>query len=65
MSESGLFLFCFVFKFRLYQVLVAALRLLSCGIQTLSCGMQTLNCGMHVGSISLTRIEPRPPALGV
>ena len=41
----------------LRRVLVAA-----CGL--LSCGMQTLTCGMRVGSSSLTRDEPRLPALG-
>ena len=29
----------------------------------LSCGMRTLSCGMRVGSSSLARIEPGPPAL--
>ena len=37
--------------------LVAAHRLLSCG-------MQTLSCSMHVGSSSLSRIEPGAPELG-
>ena len=41
----------------LHQVLVAAGRLLSCGLRTLS-------CGMHVGSSSLTRARTLAPALG-
>ena len=41
----------------LHQVLVAAGRLLSCGLRTLS-------CGMHVGSSSLTRARTRAPCIG-
>ena len=47
---------------RLMGSLVAAHEPLACGL--LSCGMRTLSCGMHVGSSSLTRVEPGPPALG-
>ena len=60
----GLFLFPFFF-FQLFiwlgQVLVVA-----CRVFDLHCGTQDLSRwhGQHVGSSSLTRIEPRPPALG-
>ena len=60
-------LFSFLKKYLfiwLYQVLVAAGGLLSCGLQTLSCSLQTLSCSIHVGSSSLTRDRTRPPALG-
>ena len=43
---------------RLAGSLVAARRLLSCG-------MRTLSCGMHMGSSSLTRDRTRAPALGM
>ena len=50
------FLFDILFIWLLW-VLVAAGRLLSCG-------MGTLSCGTHVGSNSLTRDRTRAPCIG-
>ena len=38
------------------------LLVVACGL--LSCGMWTLSCGMHVGSSSPTRGGTRPPCIG-
>ena len=61
-----------MYLFRLRQVLVAARgisllaarKLLCCGMWTLTCGMQILSCGMHVGSSSLTRDQTQAPCIG-
>ena len=50
-------LWLFFFFFWLHWVLVAARRLLSCG-------MRTLSCSMHVGSSSLIRDRTRAPCIG-
>ena len=49
-----IFIYLFIW---LHQVLVAAGRVLRCGIRTLS-------CGMHVGSSSLSRERTRAPCVG-
>ena len=53
-----------LFFFNIY-LFIWLRRILVAAGGLLSCGMLTLSCSMHVGSSSLTRDEPRSPALGV